>query len=371
MTVARSALTLLIVLASGLEPGCGARPDPASDARAAADALPEPPYPRFSGKAPFEPSAAAYSNVQLVVLNDKDPNVYLYRLAGNANLNPPTLVPLAFKTSTFQVKKFESMTPLGKTDDLLAATPFDRASDGSPFKPEEKDNPYAQVVRFRLSRGAPALEATKITIELVALTKMIRTATRSDWFKIEGLAVDKECKHVFFGVRQVGPTYKEPRDVVYVIRCPFSMTDNIILAPNAIFHAETDRHHGAQGLSEIQCDANGDFLILTSWEEREQSGKSATRPCSHAGALFRVEAAVLQKEVDPNKALMPVSIDLGDPLARFTAKSEGLALLPDGRLLVVFDNDSDGWKKNFKNLGDSEALFVILDRNGGGGQAVR
>lgn len=324
----------------------------------------EPPYPRFKGNSEdssegysFEPSAVAYNeNTQeVIVLNDKDSILYRYKHEWNQESKVMSLAREAPRLLTLSneeaAKKFESLTPLGGGD-FLAATAFDRTN-----------KEFNHVVRFRLAEMDGLKEMGPVKAELVNvaldnLAAAIRDLSEKSggWFKIEGLTTDESAEHVFFGVRQVGVDYKQPKDVVFVVRCPFSKEKNEISSPDATFRFLTEKLGEAQGLSDIQRAQDGGYFILTSREEIDDMGEPELKPSSHAGALFRVDAKILEG------ASSDAPLSLGDPITRFRAKSEGLAVLPENRLLIVFDDDRE-WKKLFRTYEQSEGLFTVFDLN--------
>ena len=321
---------LLAVCASVAIPAVSPAPPPPR-------ALPPPPYPRFAGHT-FEPSAAAFDPTtgRLLVLSDKDSNLYRYELSAAGLVLPsgerhdPLRLP-----EGVQAAKLEGLTRL-PSGAFLAVTAFDRP-----------DPSFRRLLRFSYAPAALA-EAVPVAVNDAALGAAVRGASGLPWFKIEGVAIDRTGTKVFFGVRNVGESYKAPRDVVLVVRCP--LADDRVGPPEAVIRLSTAEALGglAEGLSDLQLDAGGDsFLVLTSHE-----GTENTRD-GHSGHLFRVPARVL---LGASPALVP----LGAPLRGFRAKPEGLAVEPSGALIVVFDDDRD-WKHLFAGYEQSEGLFTVID----------
>jgi hypothetical protein len=352
MTHPRLLPVLVLVAAAMTAAGCHTHTGTARGPKKYSD---KPPYPTFQGNT-FEPSAAAYDERlgEVIVLNDKDS--LLYRYAPDEDhgkvkkLHGPTIHEL-YPSDGKPVAKFESLTPLGGGE-YLAATAFDRFNLRSP------DNPWARVMTFRLPdkdklRTSLRVAADPVDVDLSALAAAVRGAAGpgESWFKIEGITADGAATHVFFGVRQVGQRYDDPgiRDVVFVVRCPFARDARKIHAPDAVFRFTTHRLGRDEGLSDLQRAPDGSYLVLTSWEKPPERGDLS----SHGGALFRIPPGALEGE-PPAEAN-----DLGSPLARFKAKAEGLALLPGGWALVVFDDDRE-WKKNFRGYEQFEGLFTVL-----------
>jgi len=177
----------------------------------------------------------------------------------------------------------------------------------------------------------------------------IRAASRLPWFKIEAVAVDRTGTRILFGVRNVGESYRAPRDVVLVVRCPFR--DGRVGPPEAVFQLSTAEALSgrAEGLSDLQLDAGGDsFVLLTSHEGPENT------PAGHSGHLFRVPAQLL---LGPAPT---APVPLGAPLRGLRAKPEGLAVEPSGALIVVFDDDRE-WKHLFAGYEQTDGLFTVID----------
>lgn len=296
-----------------------------------------PPYPLFSAPTPkFEPSAAAYdpSSGVVIILNDKDSMVHAYRAKdGKLELaapKPPLL------ESGGAIRKFEAMAPIPKASaEYLAVTAFDRA-----------DPAYRRIVRFKYSTGK-SIGATNVEILPSAIEDVIKKTTGQRWFKIEGVAFDKSGTHVYLGVRNVGPDFKHPRDVVLLLRCPFF--GDKIGPPSAVFQFSTKEAIGTEeGLSDFVRDpATGDYWLLTS---KELGWKYVT---DHGGHLFRFPAAWLDGE--PSTTPKP----LEKPVMEFKGKSEALVLLPDGKKLVLFDSDDEGWKKHFDGFTPEKAMYWL------------
>lgn len=240
-------------------------------------ALPPPPYPRFAGET-FEPSAAAFDPAtrRLLVLSDHDTTLYRYELSAAGLVLPsgerhyPLRLP-----GRVQVAKLEGLTRL-PSGDFLAVTAFDRP-----------DRSFRRLLRFSYVPAAP-VEAVPVAVNDAALGAAIRAASRLPWFKIEAVAVDRTGAKILFGVRNVGESYRAPRDVVLVVRCPFR--DDRVGPPEAVIRFSTAEALSgrAEGLSDLQLDAGGDsFVLLTSHEGPENT------PAGHSGHLFRVPAQLL------------------------------------------------------------------------------
>jgi hypothetical protein len=306
-------------------------------APAPAAALLPPPYRLFAGQS-FEPSAAAYdpASGHVLVLSDHDTTLYRYRLTPAGLVIPRGERHEPLRLPEGDTAKFEGLTRL-PSGDFLATTAFDRP-----------DPAYRRVLRFSYRPGAP-VEARQVAVDDAALTAVIQAATGLPWFKIEGVAVDPTGETVLFGVRCVGERYQEPRDVVLVVRC--RLDGDRVAAPDAVVRLSTAESLAgmAEGLSDLQLDDGGkNFLVLTSHEGPD------TAPDGHSGHLFRVPADVLLGA--PSSA----PVRLGAPLRQFRAKPEGLAVVPSGPVVVVFDDDRE-WKHLFAGYEQSDGLFAVVD----------
>jgi hypothetical protein len=317
---------------------CAPMSIPAVSPAQAPRVLPPPPYARFAGQS-FEPSAAAFDPAtnRVLVLSDRDTTLYRYEL-GPAGLALPRgerheqlLLP-----DGMQAAKLEGLTRL-PSGAFLAVTAFDRP-----------DPRFRRLLRFVYAPAA-LVEAAPVAVDDAALSRAIRAASGLPWFKVEGVAVDRTGTKVLFGVRNVGQSYLAPKDVVFVVRCPF--VGGRVGAPEAVIRLSTAESLGgrAEGLSDLQLDVSGDsFLLLTSHEGLENT------PEGHSGHLFRVPAGALLG------ATPPAPIPLGPPLRALRAKPEGLAVRPSGSVIVVFDDDRD-WKHLFAGYEQSDGLFDVID----------
>jgi hypothetical protein len=332
----RPSLTRQTLLAAVVAILASARvPAGSSDARLPG-ALPAPPYARFTGQS-FEPSAAAFdpASGRVLVLSDHDSTLYRYELGAAGLLLPPgeRHYPLQLPAGV-QAAKFEGLTRL-PSGTFLAVTAFDRP-----------DPSFRRLLRFSYDPAAPA-EARPLAVADAALTAAVRAATGLPWFKIEALAVNRTGTKVLFGIRNVGESYETPKDVMLVVRCP--LADDRVGAPEAVVRLAGATTVQEEGLSDLQLDPRGDsFLLLTSHEGSENTAER------HSGHLYRVPANVLLG------AAPSVPFSLGAPLRSFRAKPEGLAVMPSGALIVVFDDDRE-WKHLFAGYEQSDGLFTVID----------
>jgi hypothetical protein len=298
-----------------------------------------PPYPIFEAPTKkFEPSAAAYDHDsgRIVVLNDKDAMIHAYKLK-NGKLEAATLKPPEL-TGDGKIMKFEAMAPIpGTTNEYLALCAFDR-----------DDPAYRRAVRFKYEAG-DRISATPIDLLPSSFEDAVnKVVPGKRWYKFEGVAFDGTGSKVFLGIRNIGSDFKTFDNVVVLLRCPFD--GRKIGPPERAFHFSTRSAVGAEeGLSDFVRDPqSGDYWLLTS---KELGWKYIP---DHGGHLFKLPAAWL----DGEQGSEPKALD--KPLAEFTAKCEALVLMPDGRKLVIFDSDDDGWKKHFDGFAPNKAMYQFL-----------
>jgi len=334
-----AALLLSIALAPGLA-GCADAP--------AVDPRPRAPYAVFEGTT-FEPSAVVYDAAadRVLVCSDKDGILYRYRLEGGRLELPRDERHRAFRFDDGRaIMKVEAMTPLA-SGAVLATTSFDR-----------EDPDFRRLVVFRFQKKG-AIETKEIPFDAATLTARLRAVDPGiDWWKVEGLAVTKGDGAALLAVRSVGKTHKKKRDVIWIARCPRTGADieGGVGAPDLLIRLEAGAGERAEGCSSLERDpADGSYLLLTSWEDEDLDSTTT----AHGAHLYRLPAAMLEGPAAPS-GKDPAPATLPSALRTLAAKAEGLALLPGGRALVVFDDDQ-GFKKLFQAYEQHEGAFVILE----------
>jgi hypothetical protein len=315
----------------------------------AADPRPAPAYTLFEGIT-FEPSAVAYDAPaeRVLAFSDKDAILYRYRLAGGRLELPREERHRALRLAGDALAlKVEGVTPLA-SGEFLATTSFDR-----------HDAEFRHLFRFRFSKVG-SVETNAVPFDPERVSERLRALDPEiAWWKVEGLAVTAGETAALLGVRSVGRDFRRKRDVVWVVRCPragASISEGLG-APDLVvrFDAKATPSVGREeGVSSLERDpASGDYFMLTSWEDRDDD------PAGHDAHLFR-----LGREVFEGPAAVPGADPAPRPLPRelrdFRAKAEGLAFLPGGRLLVVFDDDQD-WKRLFRGYEQSQGQFTVLE----------
>lgn len=299
-----------------------------------------PPYPVFDG-IPFEPSAVAYDppSDRYIVFSDKDFICYRFalrdgRLALGRGERHRELALPGGKAAL----KLEALTRL-EGGRFLALTAFDR-----------DDEDFRRLVRFRFAPSGPVPgEELEFPAEAIGARLRLRDPGLR-WWKVEGLAALEGDRAILVAVRSVGNGAGAERDVVWIVRLPG--TERGYGPPDRFVELDALRTLGrGEGASSIERDpSDGSYYLLTSWESGE------ARREDHGGHLFRLPRALFEGAGrDPAPAPLP------PPLRSFAAKPEGLAVTPEGRVLVVFDDDG-AYKDLSRGYARSQGLFLVLER---------
>ncbi len=235
------------------------------------------------------------------------------------------------------VQKLEAMTTSPDGRHVFAMTSFDRRETAAqdPFNvlvswPSERPQ-AARVLDLASGRAAASLE----------LRRQLRLALASPaeaegpaHYKVEGLAALPD--RLLIGVREVGRSYKEFRYTLTVLSLPWRLEKGrpvLAGAPSVVWRVDPATLPPLPkmpvGLSEFVYDLARDRLwLLTSFERDDD------KPDAVAGYLWTLDRAALERGAPP----VLVHGKDGKPLM-FSHKSEALAILPDGRLLMVHDDD--------------------------------
>lgn len=176
----------------------------------------------------------------------------------------------------------------------------------------------------------------------VGLREDLIEALGAPYFKIEGLAGIPaqragEDPKLLFGVREVGASHDDFSYVAQVVGVPYRVTDAgelVFTGPFELvyeFDPSADRAVRYEvGLSSLEYDpVTGRLYFLTSFEVEDDEGRE------QLGAYLWVLDA---EGFENGHAPTLVRNETGDAL-EFEDKAEGVAVLPDGRLFVVYDPD--------------------------------
>jgi hypothetical protein len=198
------------------------------------------------------------------------------------------------------------------------------------------------------------IDASAITARLRAIDPAIT------WWKVEGLSVSAREDALLIGIRSIGRSPKEKRDVVWVVRCPkrgAAITEGAG-PPDLVVRLDSRALGRVEGCSSLERDpVDGSYLMLTSWED-EHAVTRGNDLAAHGAHLFRLPASLFDAPAEP-PGKEPKERPLPEPLRDFCAKAEGVTLLPDGRALVIFDDDQP-WKKGFQGYEQNQGLFLLI-----------
>lgn len=181
----------------------------------------------------------------------------------------------------------------------------------------------------------------------VGLREDLGAALGAPYFKVEGLAsLSGEAGHdpiLAFGIREVGQSYEDFSYVAQVVAAPYRVDDDNTLVFTGVFERVYEFEPAAfpgvrfdVGLSSLEYDrANQRLYFLTSFEVEDE------RPDSGDGdRLGAYLWAISFDDFHAGRAPQLVQDESGNVL-EFHNKAEGVAVLPDGRLFVVYDPDRE------------------------------
>ncbi|MDA3921484.1 MAG: hypothetical protein PF501_12520 [Salinisphaera sp.] len=291
-----------------------------------------------------EISAVAWNGQRLVFGSDKqvpgDHRSPVFALAIDEHGVPRTDT-LEFYTADL-VRTAEKYEDFALTDDgayLVASTGFDRVD-----KADAAKDRYNRLLVWPCNEpGTPQLVADRENdgiLSSVGLRADLAEAIGAPYFKVEGLASvpgeNGADPLLLFGIREVGAHHDDFEYVAEVVGVPYRM-DNGQLKFTGDFEvlyefdpAQWQSVRYPVGLSSLEYDpANRRLYFLTSFEVDNEDGSD------RLGAyLWSLSLADFQA----GRAPVLVTEENGGVL-EFANKAEGVAVLPDGRLFVVYDPD--------------------------------
>ncbi|WP_199671467.1 hypothetical protein [Salinisphaera sp. Q1T1-3] len=255
----------------------------------------------------------------------------------------PVADSLGFYTASL-IKHAEKYEDFALSDDgqfLIATTGFDRVDDDSAAQDAYNrllvwpvDAPDdVQLVADRHNDGVASS---------VPLRDDLSTALGAPYFKIEGLASIPgedagDDPLLLFGIREVGADHENFTYVAQVVAAPYRIDQAGALSFTGAFEMVYEFEPAAWpavrfdvGLSSLEFDPTNDrLLFLTSFEVDDGAGGD------RLGAyLWSLDVA----DFHAGRAPRLVHDEQGEAL-EFANKAEGVAVLPDGRLFVVYDPD--------------------------------
>jgi len=211
-------------------------------------------------------------------------------------------------------RKFEDMTIY--RDQLILITSFDR---------DKKS--YNRIVGYDFKREKSYLIADK------SIKKRLRDLIGHDYFKIEGIeAINSQ---IFIGIREVGKNYKNFDYTIKILSIGFGEDENGEILLNGEMRLYKEFQVANLGLSSLKYDYHRDTLyILTSLELK---GKME-------GYIFYIEHD--QVKMLNDKFHIPI---------RLRSKAEGITMIDENHLLIVYDDD-----RETKNREKNEFKYSVI-----------
>ena len=230
------------------------------------------------------------------------------------------------------VKKFEGVTVTSDGKWVVASAAFDRDKKG-----------YNSLLSWPVGRSGESREVNAPK-GFGNLREWLAKAIGTAYFKIEGLAATPE-KTLLFGVRETGKTFQDFDYGITVLEAPYEGDSKEGVRLTGELKTIFSKHYswspqgiaGAEiGISSLEYDPHsGRVYALVSSEPKETATqKGAQKVDDFSSHLLVWKLEELRKGQEPRIALNAA----GQPLD-LAMKAEGLAVLPKGKLLVIFDND--------------------------------
>lgn len=236
------------------------------------------------------------------------------------------------------VNKFEAMSVSADGQHVLAMSAFDRY-----HKDDEKQDKFNVLLAW----PATATEKTQVlsnsqrnaVVSSMALRARLEAAVKkhygpqAQYFKVEGLALMPGSK-IVFGVREIGQSFSAFAYKIALLEGRYKQTPAGIALDEAqelvlvrdFSDGQVSLGHTV-GVSSLEYDPQRQILyVLTSFEDQ-----SPERVGAYLWVLSAVEGSL-------GTQLTQVQDAEGKPF-KFSGKAEGLALLGDGRLFIVHDDD--------------------------------
>ena len=211
----------------------------------------------------------------------------------------------------------------------------------------DRDNkPYNVLLKISFNQvGKAAFE--EMPCFRVAIKKM-KELLDAPYMKIEALALSQEDKYLYFGVREVGDSYKSPERVVMIWRLELK---NMSKRPAKVFEMNTQDILGRdEGISSLEYDpVRKRYLMLTSFEK---DGNSKDDVGSHLWAIDRESL-----EQEHGKVFEKAEL-----LSSFSHKAEGVSIDGQGRILVVFDDDFYRKEKDEKKAQERNQFNIMKNQ---------
>lgn len=290
-----------------------------------------------------EVSAVAWNGRRLVFASDKDvPGAArspVFAMDCADGLPQPESLDFYTAELIRTAQKYEDFALTAEGGHLVATTGFDRIDEAS----ARMDHYNRLLVWPAESPESPQLIANRENDGVrssVGLREDLSAVLGVPYYKIEGLAAipgtDGGPSRLLFGIREAGQDYENFDYVSRVVAAPYRMEGDTLVFVDAfqvIYDFTPSRWDSVRfdvGLSSLEYDpAREQLYFLTSFEVTDSAG------AERVGAyLWRIGLADFLAGHDPEL----VCGESGSAF-EFADKAEGVAVLADGRLFVVYDPD--------------------------------
>lgn len=238
-----------------------------------------------------------------------------------------------------QTRKFEDFALSADGAHVLASTGFDRVARGSTDQDQYNNlliwpRGNSAAARVVAASGAAGVRSS------VGLRQDLEAVLGAPYFKIEGLAAIPGMgggdDQLLFGIREVGADHADFDYVCKIVAAPYKVTEDALHFTGAfrqVYDFDPEAVAGvrfAVGLSSLEHDPhNGRLLLLTSFETVDADGNERI-----GGYLW----AVSLDDFAAGRAPALVHGEDGSAL-EFANKAEGLAVLDESHVFVVYDED--------------------------------